>query len=187
MTTLSPKTASGLTAFFETRADAERALDRLRSAGIAEPHLHLTGSADDDDTAKPPGRGVLDALGKFFLPQRDAGARDGCLVTVSDLPADRQDVAARLLHEAGGANVSDETARNQSDASDSGQTRPVQPGFTDVAPGFVPKTAEFPPSRTAGEHQAPDEVADSKGRFAEQLDRLPENERARDPSGDRNG
>ena len=183
MTTDPPTESSGLTAFFETRTAAEEALDRLRSAGVPDVHLRLTEGTGPNDAPKPPGAGALDKLGAFPMPRRDAQAGDGCRVTVSGLPADRRDLVARLLHEAGGVGVADRAGRGPSGATEPAAARPVQPGFADPAPGFVPDAAEFPPTRIAGEGQAPDEVGASKGRFAEQLDRLPEGRAERGTSG----
>lgn len=168
---------STLTAFFERRADAERAIERLREAGVAERSVSLDETSDrGDDAVQSPGRAVFEALGEFFSPQPDS-AREGWLVTVGDVDVDGRENALRLLHDAGGVNVDAKGISGEPAASLPGEARPVQPGFADAAPGYVPKTAPFPPTRPADADHAPDELAESKGRFADQIDRLPERDR----------
>lgn len=110
--------AETVTARFADRAEAERALDRLRAAGLSETRV---------------------------------SDRDGYAVTV-DAPPDRRAEVERLLDPALAP-------------------RPVQPGFKDVRPGFVPEPADYPVDRG---HDDPQGVEQTKGRFARQLDKLPD-------------
>lgn len=79
------------------------------------------------------------------------------VVTLAD-PGDRRDAARAALESAGGQLVA---------ATGSHAPRPVQPGFTDAAPGIVPEETAFAaePAET---------YEDAGGRFARQVESAPE-------------
>jgi hypothetical protein len=88
------------------------------------------------------------------------GAEGGYCVTVADLRPEVRDRARVILRNAGATDIA---------GADRARTvpRPVQPGFTDAPPGIVPEAADLPP----------EEYEEPKGRFADQLDELPEERR----------
>jgi hypothetical protein len=90
--------------------------------------------------------------------------KGGYAVTV-EAPEPGQLATARAALKDAGAETIEEGAAGSGQAP-----RPVQPGFTDAAPGIVPEAADFP----AGKYEG------SGGRFAEQLDKAPESPRDRD-------
>ena len=62
-----------VTAFFDTRADAERATSRLRGKGIADSSIPLTEGApahSTDATRTHPNdeKGFFESIGDFFFP-----------------------------------------------------------------------------------------------------------------------
>jgi uncharacterized protein (TIGR02271 family) len=84
-----------ITAFFDSRSDAEEAVSRLRALGLSENDIRLvpgyerdTESATDDIYDRP-GEGFWDSLRDFFLPDEDRDTyaeglrRGGFLVTVT--------------------------------------------------------------------------------------------------------
>jgi len=87
--------ARTITAFFDSRADADEAVSRLRALGISEDAIRLVpGYERDTDTATDslydrPGEGFWDSLRDFFLPDDDRDTyaeglrRGGVLVTVT--------------------------------------------------------------------------------------------------------
>lgn len=192
--------AERMTAFFENRADAERAIERLRAADVPGSRVRLTeGTAPEArDPGGSKGPGFFEALGEFFMPEPDREAyaeglsRGGHLVTVEDVPLDRRDAVARLLREAGAVDIGERAAswraegwtgigreltrRADAAAPVSAPPRPVQPGFADAAPGLIPDPAPLStPNR--GEPRGPSDAPEAKGRFADQLDHLPDETR----------
>jgi hypothetical protein len=85
----------------------------------------------------------------------------GYAVTV-DAPQPGQLAIVRAALKDAGAETIEEGAAGAGQAP-----RPVQPGFTDAAPGIVPEAVDFPADQYEG----------SGGRFAEQLDKAPETRR----------
>ena len=87
--------ARTITAFFDSRSDADEAVSRLRALGISEDAIRLVpGYERDKDTATDtlydrPGEGFWDSLRDFFLPDDDRDTyaeglrRGGVLVTVT--------------------------------------------------------------------------------------------------------
>ena len=87
--------ARTITAFFDSRSDADEAVARLRALGISEDAIRLVpGYERDTDTATDnlydrPGEGFWDSLRDFFLPDDDRDTyaeglrRGGVLVTVT--------------------------------------------------------------------------------------------------------
>ncbi|KQT52064.1 hypothetical protein ASG43_20465 [Aureimonas sp. Leaf454] len=97
-----------VTAFFETRTDATRALDRLRNDGVpvdeAEFHDGVSGASDRAER-ETHHKGFWEALGALFLPDEDRGtyvealSRGGTLLTIPVSAQDRARVLARLDEE----------------------------------------------------------------------------------------
>jgi stress response protein YsnF len=94
-----------LTAFFDNRADADTAMQRLRDIGFAESDIRLTGGesyagADSD-------RGFWESLSDFFFPSEDRAAyaeglrRGGYLVTVPNVSDSQHDTVLDILDDEG--------------------------------------------------------------------------------------
>ncbi|MBX5165447.1 MULTISPECIES: hypothetical protein [unclassified Rhizobium] len=79
-----------LTAFFDSRSDAETAIDKLKSAGVADVRLMPGYEADGEGSAAAAeGSGFWSRLGDWFFPDEDRDVyaeglrRGGFLVSVS--------------------------------------------------------------------------------------------------------
>lgn len=101
-----------LSAMFDTRAEADRAVSRLREVGIAD--VVLTGEDNPGygatsrvDTTRDEDRGFFESIGDFFFPEEDRHTyaeglnRGGFLVTVSNVPAELYDRALDILDDEG--------------------------------------------------------------------------------------
>lgn len=193
MTTISPKIDTKLTALFDTRALADRAVERLRASGIPRSHIEIAeGDRADADEVKG---GVVESVMSFLRPERehDAGgaARDGgILVTAHDISQEHLEMAARLFKDAGAIDIhrsgpeSYEETKGRTEVLAEGATpddpayapRRVQPGFADAAPGVVPEQAEFSTGLAGDRNEGAEELREAKGRFATQLDNSAEGE-----------
>jgi len=107
-------TGTTLSALFDRRSDAERAVERLREAGIPENRIRMTkGYEADPETAaaaraqSPEPRGFFEAIGDFFFPEKDRQlyaeglSRGGYLVTVDGLSGALHDTALDILDDEG--------------------------------------------------------------------------------------
>jgi hypothetical protein len=113
-----------LTAFFDTRSDAERVLEKLRAAGIPDASVRFTegapavgsGAALADDRPIPPAKGFFEALSDLVFPNEDRDAyaealsRGGYLVTVVDLPEEHRAEALDILDDEGAVNIDERRA-----------------------------------------------------------------------------
>ncbi len=106
-----------LTAFFDRRADAQTAMDRLRANGVPESSIRLTEGAGESTTtttttsSSGENKGFFESLGDFFFPEEDRYAyaeglsRGGYLLTVSGLSADQQETALDILDDEGAVDI----------------------------------------------------------------------------------
>jgi uncharacterized protein (TIGR02271 family) len=101
-----------LTAFFDERDDAEEAVSRLRTLGIADSSLRLTGGGSYGETADPyDEKGFWDSVADFFFPEEDRATyaeglrRGGYLVTVNGIRADQYDQALDILDDEGSVDL----------------------------------------------------------------------------------
>jgi uncharacterized protein (TIGR02271 family) len=115
-----------VSAFFDTRADAERATSRLRGKGIADSSIHLTEGAptqhtdatrtDATRTDAYEEKGFFESIGDFFFPEEDRHtyaeglSRGGFLLTVRGLPAGMYDMALDILDDEGAVDVDERAA-----------------------------------------------------------------------------
>src|ERR671921_2902292 len=84
-----------VTAFFDSRSDAEQAIERLADAGVSRDSIRFMPGDERDppDTDRASSRaesgGFWDSLGDWFLPDEDRGAyaeglrRGGYLISVN--------------------------------------------------------------------------------------------------------
>jgi uncharacterized protein (TIGR02271 family) len=84
-----------VTAFFDSRSDAEQAVERLSEAGVSRDNIRFMPGDERDPTdndantsARTEPRGFWDSLGDWFLPEEDRGtyaeglSRGGYLISV---------------------------------------------------------------------------------------------------------
>ncbi|WP_236641324.1 YsnF/AvaK domain-containing protein [Paracoccus aeridis] len=107
--------ARSLSAMFDTRDDADRAVTRLKEAGIAD--VVLTGeenggySVETAPSVSDRDRGFFESIGDFFFPEEDRYAyaeglnRGGYLVTVSNVPENMYDRALDILDDEGAVDL----------------------------------------------------------------------------------
>jgi hypothetical protein len=197
MMTVSPKVDARLTAVFETRAAADRAVERLRAGGIPEAHIEIAEGVHSN-ASEAKSEGVLESVMSFLRPERsrdavrEGRASSGVLVTAHDVSQEHLEMASRLFKDAGAreirqdgldepdrsnANPDVAAARAMPDEADHAPRR-VQPGFADASPGVVPDAAEFSSALAGDDADGAGDLAEAKGRFASQLDHAGEGERA---------
>lgn len=111
-TTIDSHSNRTITAFFDSRDDAQAAIDRLDALGLPAGSAKLVHGNDavvsTDDTDN---RGFWESLSDFFFPDDDRAAyaeglrRGGFLVTASNIPADKYDEALDILDDEGSIDV----------------------------------------------------------------------------------
>jgi uncharacterized protein (TIGR02271 family) len=101
-----------LTALFDDRSDAEEAVSRLRSLGISDTSIRMTGGDDySGRTEREYDKGFWDSVADFFFPEEDRTTyaeglrRGGYLVTVNNIAADRFDEAVDILDDEGSVDL----------------------------------------------------------------------------------
>jgi len=115
-------TASGadrntLTALFESKTDAQKAVDKLIAAGVSQSSVRLLPGYENDGDLQPAAgevhRGFFASLADFFMPDEDRYAyaeglsRGGYLVTATDIPAPLYDQALDILDDQGAVDLDD--------------------------------------------------------------------------------
>lgn len=135
-----------LVAQFDTRSDAEAAVDALVNAGLSRNDLHL--HADGSTSAGPAGDGhksFWDKISDFFMPDEDRnlydeGVRRGGATLVVSADEARVDQAADILERHGAIDMDDResTWRNEGWAPAAAATAPVA---TATAPAISPAPA----------------------------------------------
>lgn len=106
-----PRSGAIITAFFDSRDDALRAMDRLSAIGLDDGCLRLAEGQDPHATAGAEGRGLLGVLNDLFFPEDDRAtyeeglSRGGYLLTARDVPADLYDTAVDVLDDEGAVDI----------------------------------------------------------------------------------
>lgn len=109
---------TSVTALFDSRDDAQRAVDRLTQAGIPTARIRLVSGGSDAATATPSrdeDKSFWDSLSDFFFPDEDRYAyaeglsRGGYLVTVTGLEAAQYDTALDILDDEGSVDLDERT------------------------------------------------------------------------------
>lgn len=107
-----------VTAFFDTRPDAEEAVARLRALGLSEGNIRLTGGDDyEGRNYSDNDKGFWDSIADFFFPAEDQATyaeglrRGGYLVTVSSIPDGQYDQVLDILDDEGSVDI-DERAES---------------------------------------------------------------------------
>lgn len=107
-----------VTGFFDSRAEAERASERLQALGLGGQVRVTEGAtlAGATDTEERDDRGFFERLGDFLFPDEDRStfaeglARGGFLVTASGLTSDAYDLVMDALEEAGAVDIDERAA-----------------------------------------------------------------------------
>lgn len=101
-----------ISAFFDTRDDAQSAIDRLKGLGLADGSVKLVRGDDENVTDRgEDSRGFWESLSDFFFPDDDRAAyaeglrRGGFLVTATDIPSDKYSEALDILDDEGSIDV----------------------------------------------------------------------------------
>lgn len=101
-----------VTAFFDDRDDAERAIEGLIDIGVLRSNIHMTaGSSDTAATDRPEDKGFLESLSDFFFPEEDRNAyaeglsRGGFLLSVTGLSDQLYDAALDVLDDEGSVDI----------------------------------------------------------------------------------
>jgi uncharacterized protein (TIGR02271 family) len=147
-----------LTAFFDSRAEAEKAIAALRALGIPEANVRYAEGTAETETP-PRQKGLFEALADLFLPEADRYAyaeglaRGGCLVTVVDVPANLRSEAIDILDDDGAVDFDEREASWRAQGWPGYQEEPTdvpQPsapgrqaaGFAETQPEFSRGLAE---------------------------------------------
>lgn len=110
MSQISGAADTTLSAFFDSEHDAQKAVDRLIEAGIAQANIRLVPGYESDTPVterREQRQGFLAALTDFFMPDEDRYtyaeglSRGGFLVAVSNLSASQYDEAIDILDDEG--------------------------------------------------------------------------------------
>ncbi|HEX8421500.1 MAG TPA: DUF2382 domain-containing protein [Sphingomonas sp.] len=133
--------SSTITALFDTRAEAEAAKERLKSARVDADHIHIhdksstgykeTGYSTHED------RGFWDSIKNAFVPDEDRhtyeeGVRRGGALLTADVDDDCVDEAVRVLEDAGTIDIDDRSSQWRS----SGWDYPTAGAATGAASAF---------------------------------------------------
>ena len=104
-----------ITALFDSRADAEAAKERLRTARVDADHVHIhdqssAGFRASGDYSTHQDRGVWDSIKNAFLPDEDRhtyeeGVRRGGYLLTADVDGDDVDEAVRVLEESNSIDI----------------------------------------------------------------------------------
>jgi uncharacterized protein (TIGR02271 family) len=163
-----------LTALFDSEAEAERAVARLRDAGVPDSAIRITrGSADTNATYSGDAyadrqKGFFESLGDFFFPDEDRYTyaegltRGAHMVSVSDYDASLHDVIVDILDDEGSVDLDAREAewrssgwsdyRSSSYYTDRGDMSPAAAGMAAAAAGV----AEMPARGTIYDDGTPD-------------------------------
>lgn len=152
--------SSTITALFDSRADAEAAKDRLKSARIDADHIHIhdkssagykeTGYSTHED------RGFWDSIKNAFVPDEDRhtyeeGVRRGGALLTADVDDDCVDEAVRVLEEANSIDIDDRSSQWRSSGWD-------YPGTGAAAGATGAALGSFDRRETAGHKAEQEEV-----------------------------
>ncbi|NTS66743.1 DUF2382 domain-containing protein [Sphingomonas sp. HHU CXW] len=152
--------SSTITALFDSRADAEAAKDRLKSARVDADHIHIhdkssagykeTGYSTHED------RGFWDSIKNAFVPDEDRhtyeeGVRRGGALLTADVDDDCIDEAVRVLEEANSIDIDDRSSQWRSSGWD-------YPGAGAAAGATGAALGSFDRRETAGRTAEQEEV-----------------------------
>jgi len=107
-----------VSALFDSRAEADRAIERLRSGGVPDGSIQLTAGTEEPalTQGRTEERGFFEALSDFFFPDDDRQVyaegltRGGYLVTVTGLGQPEYDAALDILDDEGAVDIDEREA-----------------------------------------------------------------------------
>ncbi|ESW59325.1 MAG: hypothetical protein Q27BPR15_18165 [Rhodobacter sp. CACIA14H1] len=109
-----------ITALFDSRDDAQAAVDRLIALGLEVQNIHMTGAeVDEEDVDQRP---IFDRIGDFLFPDEDRdllarGVEEGAvMVTVLGVPDAVEAVVVAALDDAGAVEIDEDDAGPHGDA-----------------------------------------------------------------------
>jgi uncharacterized protein (TIGR02271 family) len=112
--------SSTITALFDTRAEAEAARDRLKSARIDLDHVHIHDKSStgykEQGYSTHEDRGFWDGIKNAFVPDEDRhtyeeGVRRGGALLTADVDDDCIDEAVRILEQANTVDIDDRSSQ----------------------------------------------------------------------------
>ena len=113
-------TDTTITALFDSREDAQAAVDRLIALGLEVQNIHMSGSGvEEEDVDQRP---LFDRLGEYLFPDEDRdllarGVEEGAvMVTVLAVPGEMEAVAVAALDDAGAVEIDEDDAGPHEDA-----------------------------------------------------------------------
>ncbi len=122
-----------VTAFFDSRDNALRAMDRLSAIGLRDDCLRLTEGNDPHASAATEERGFMAALHDLFFPDDDRAtyeeglSRGGFLLTARDVPADLYDTCVDVMDDEGAADIDERAAAWRGEGWSGTSTAPSYP------------------------------------------------------------
>lgn len=106
-----PSHSNTITAFFDDRSEADRAVEKLADAGIPRSAIQVIADNSGNNTTTHESNGFWATLSEFFLADDDRSTyaegirRGGYLVTVSGYPFDLHDRALDILDDEGSIDI----------------------------------------------------------------------------------
>ncbi|ACM03755.1 hypothetical protein [Cereibacter sphaeroides] len=100
-----------ITAFFDSKEEAARAVERLAGAGVSRPSLRLASGRLDGDGPHEESRSLSDLALDYVLPEPERArysegiARGSTLVCARDVPRDLHETVVALLEEEGAVDI----------------------------------------------------------------------------------
>ncbi|WP_430256945.1 YsnF/AvaK domain-containing protein [Neorhizobium sp. DAR64872/K0K18] len=143
-----PSHSNTITAFFDDRSEADRAIERLSEAGIPRSAIKMIADGGETTTTTHESKGFWAELGEFFLADDDRNTyaegirRGGFLVTVSGYPFDLHDRALDILDYEGSVDIDERSKAWESEGwSRSGSTEAYAASSYDRTSGTATSTA----------------------------------------------
>ena len=142
-----PSHSNTITAFFDDRSEAYRAIERLSESGIPRSAIKMIADGGETTTTTHESRGFWAALGEFFLADDDRNTyaegirRGGFLVTVSGYPFDLHDRALDILDDEGSIDIDERSKAWESEGwSRTGSTEAYASSSYDRTSGTAAST-----------------------------------------------
>ena len=152
-----------LTAFFDDRASADTARQRLQSLGVTDASIRLTGGDEYVGRDYREDKGFWESVADFFFPDEDSAAyaeglrRGGYLLTVSNVPSDLYDRAVDILDDEGSVDLDERASswRAEGWSTESGVSRTsgltgTEAGVLGGAAAGLAGSAGYPAGRETG-------------------------------------
>ncbi|WP_228461883.1 YsnF/AvaK domain-containing protein [Paracoccus liaowanqingii] len=140
-----------VSAMFDSRAEAQAAVDRLKGTGVSDNQVRMTeGATDTATTGRAPeqDKGFWDSLSDFFFPDEDRYtyaeglSRGGCLVTVSNLTSAEYDMVLDILDDEGTIDLDAREADWRSEGWGGYESSPYAAGGMAADTGRAPATTD---------------------------------------------